>query len=395
MGRAGTVAVPHLEVEGAGREQFLRCGWARQITMNDRGAQGREIEFDNETEDGMSPKTSIASMAIVGLATIFSWEARGPAMGQTKMQPDLPAPGFHHIHLNSVDPQAAVAFYAAQFPSTAKTTWGGFPALKSPNNVLVLFNKVATPPTIVPQSALWHFGWHVTDVRRNLATYQGRPDVKLRPLYTTEEGGFVFVSSDTWPGTGGVLGLTKAQIADAKANGVKPEGGAGFAYMRGPDDAIIEYQGNMPAERFNHVHLYQEDPFCAQLWYQKHLGGTAAASRVPGPVRTEADCRVTRSPDRTWPALEREGMFRVPSAAVTFGDVALTWYANQGDKPLASSRGQLYDHIALSVTDLDAWVAKLRGEGITFLEQPYGLGDTRAAMIEGPSREAIELVEVK
>ena len=54
----------------------------------------------------------------------------------------------------------------------------------------------------------------------------------------------------------------------------------------------------------------------------------------------------------------------------------------------------MYDHIALSVTDLDAWVTKLRGEGVTFLAEPYQLGDTRAVMIEGPSREALELVEV-
>ena len=58
------------------------------------------------------------------------------------------------------------------------------------------------------------------------------------------------------------------------------------------------------------------------------------------------------------------------------------------------TRGQLYDHIALSVADLDAWVDKLQHEGVTFLEMPYPLGDTRAVMIEGPSREAIELVEV-
>jgi 4-hydroxyphenylpyruvate dioxygenase-like putative hemolysin len=78
-----------------------------------------------------------------------------------------------------------------------------------------------------------------------------------------------------------------------------------------------------------------------------------------------------------------------------FGDVALTWYPPQGDQPLAGTRGQLYDHIAFSVTNLDAWIAKLRGEGVTFLEQPYKLGDTRAVMIEGPSREALELVEIK
>lgn len=32
---------------------------------------------------------------------------------------------------------------------------------------------------------------------------------------------------------------------------------------------------------------------------------------------------------------------------------------------------------------------------VTFLQEPYKLGDTRAAMIEGPSHEALELVEVK
>jgi 4-hydroxyphenylpyruvate dioxygenase-like putative hemolysin len=42
-----------------------------------------------------------------------------------------------------------------------------------------------------------------------------------------------------------------------------------------------------------------------------------------------------------------------------------------------SPRGHVYDHIALSVADLDAWVAKLRDEGVMFLEEPYKLGDTR------------------
>jgi 4-hydroxyphenylpyruvate dioxygenase-like putative hemolysin len=66
-------------------------------------------------------------------------------------------------------------------------------------------------------------------------------------------------------------------------------------------------------------------------------------------------------------------MFRDPRAGVVFEDVVLTWYANQWDTPLVSSRGQLQDHIAFSVPDLDAWVSKLRDEGVTFLEQPYQL----------------------
>jgi catechol 2,3-dioxygenase-like lactoylglutathione lyase family enzyme len=306
----------------------------------------------------------------------------------------LSPPGFHHLHLNSVNPDAAIDFYTRQFPTTSKATWNGIPALKSPNDVLVLFNKAATPPPVRPQSAIWHFGWHVTDVRKNLAFYKSRPDVKLLPLYTGEDDQSVLINSDTWPGTGGVLGLTKTQIAEAKAKGIEPRGGDGFAYMHGPDGAIIEYQGNQPQERFNHVHMWQEQPFCAQLWYRKHLNA-AVVARPAEPARTEADCLVARGPDRSWPSLEPEGMFRIPTAAITFGDVALTWYMRQGDEPLAGTRGQLYDHVGLSVADLDAWIAKLRGEDVKFLTDPYRLGDMRAVMIEGPSREAIELVEAK
>jgi catechol 2,3-dioxygenase-like lactoylglutathione lyase family enzyme len=306
----------------------------------------------------------------------------------------LPAPGFHHLHLNSVDPDAAIDFYVRQFPTSAKASWGGLPALAAPNDVLVLFRRVATAPATSPQTALWHFGWHVPDARASLESYKSRPDVPLLPLYTTDEGGSVFVSSDTWPSAGRTPGLTTAQIAAAKANGVQPTRTGGFGYMRGPDNALVEYAGNHPAERFNHVHMYQDDPFCAQLWYQKHLNAQVFAGRTSETPLTEATCKVARAPDRTWPSLGREGMFRAPSAAVVFGDVALPWYVRQDDRPLVSSRGHVYDHIALSVADLDAWVAKLRSERVTFLEEPYELGDTRAVMIEGPSREALELVEI-
>jgi hypothetical protein len=80
---------------------------------------------------------------------------------------------------------------------------------------------------------------------------------------------------------------------------------------------------------------------------------------------------------------------------VYFDDVQLRWYMNQGNDPLASTRGQLMDHLAVSVLDLDAWMVKLRAENVKFLAQPYRFGDTRAVMIEGASREALELVEKK
>ena len=74
---------------------------------------------------------------------------------------------------------------------------------------------------------------------------------------------------------------------------------------------------------------------------------------------------------------------------------ALAGDTRQSDAPLVSTRGHLADHVGLAVADLDAWLVKLRAEHVTFLEQPHKFGDTRAVMIEGPSREALELIEVK
>ena len=372
----------------------------------------------DSTPFGMTPGHSNAQ-AVPG--------SRRPAPGLPLPAPGspLPAPGFHHLHLNSINPDAAIDFYTKAFPSTSPTTFEGQPALASPNNVLVLFNKVATPPPTQPRTAFWHFGWHVTDVRAALERFL-KLNFPLLPLYTglplvasaTEGEGTrtVFISSDTYPGMGGVLGLTRTQLEEARKNGIKPTGGAGFAYLRGPDDAIVEYQGNMPVERFNHVHMYQDQPFCAALWYQRHLHVAVPAPRGGVTPRTESNCRVERGPDKTLPALEWDGMYRTPAVQTTiFGDVSLFFYMNQGNTPAPSTRGHLMDHIALGVADLDAWAAKLKGEGVTFLRDVYTVNDSapsaalgvpsaalgapsaavRAFMIEGPSKEAIEIVEVK
>ena len=334
----------------------------------------------------MRPATALAVLSFI-LAALVSRPGAQP-------RAPLAPPTFHHLHLNSINPEAAIDFYTRQFASTAKATFAGQAALRAATNVWVLFNKVATPPATDPQTAFWHFGWHVTDVHKSLELFKQHA-ITLLPLYTEEAGGTVFASSDTWPGSGG-LGLTKEGIAEAKATATQPAGGAGFAYLQGPDDAIVEYQGDMANERFNHIHMFQEQPYCAQLWYQQHLNAAAPAPRGGQPPRTDANCRVDRSPAKTWPALTADGMFRTPSLNSTaFSDVSLYMYMNQSDRPLAATRGHLIDHFGLRVADLDAWISKLREENVAVLEPAYLVGANRAVMIEGPSREAIEIIEIK
>ena len=183
---------------------------------------------------------------------------------------------------------------------------------------------------------------------------------------------------------------------------MKPAGGAGFAYLRGPDDALVEYQGNMPAERFNHVHMYQEQPFCAQLWYQTHLNVAGAAAPPPPAKLRRARLRTREL--RASNAGPTRRCRRSTGTACTarrryqttiFGDVSLFCYMNQGRHagradarpPDGSLRAQRRRSRCVD--------RKLKAENVTFLEQPYTLGGLRAVMIEGPSREAIEIVEVK
>src|SRR6516162_5430605 len=78
-------------------------------------------------------KTGAAVAAALLAVTPAPWNHH-PAIGQTSM---LPAPGFHHLHLNSLDPASAIDFYTRQFASTSKAAWGGFPVLKSPTDVLI------------------------------------------------------------------------------------------------------------------------------------------------------------------------------------------------------------------------------------------------------------------
>ena len=336
----------------------------------------------------MKPQIFLTASVLALVRSVPALAASGAA--------DLPAPGFHHLMLNSVDPDAAIAYYLKAFPDTRGTSWEGYPALSSPNNVLVLFQKVSLPPNPNSQiTAFWHFGWNVVDERQKVAALQEQ-GFKFAPLWTGIGDGSVVISSDTFPGMRGIYGNgeTQAQMAEARAKGIKPLGGAGFAYLSGPDNALIEVAGNFTQERFNHVHMWEEEPYCAQLWYEKHLNAPAPARQPDAPVYTEANCHVARGP-ATWPSLTKDGMYRYPVTGVIFGDVSMNWYMNQTDKPLVGTRGHLMDNVGLSVSDLDAWAAKFRMEHVTFLRRPFKIGATRALMIEGPSHEAIELVEIK
>jgi len=272
--------------------------------------------------------------------------------------------------------------------------------------MLLLFEKVDSPPAGAwrddlhrsePQSAFWHIGAFT-----NSSAIEARLDsigVRRLPLFTAPEDTAGVPRSGLTPYVGT---LTRQQLATAT---LEPPRAGGFSYVVAPDGVLFELTGGPETrDAFSHVHFFHERPLCAANWYAEHLG-----MELP-PVRDGNGAETRRPPwdpcdvpngEPGWPSLERVGTIRQPSGGVRFANGSMSWYPRQcvadrcgGDRPLAKSRGQGLDHVAFTVGDLDATLARLERAGVRVTERAHAFGDTRAAMIEDPDGLSIELIEV-
>jgi tetratricopeptide (TPR) repeat protein len=255
---------------------------------------------------------------------------------------------FHHVHLNSVDPERAIAFYTKTFDVTTKTSLAGFDAVQS-EQMYLLFTRVGSPAPAELNTAIWHFGW-------------GSPNVEADYQKHVADG-VPFATPITALGTGTI-----------------------FAYMEAPDRNLVEIN-TAKTHAFTHVHLYSAAPLCAAEWYEKHLGATRLQGRGQPPP---ADCHVPfAAPSQPL------GVIRQPAATVRFDAINLIIYPQQKPDPLVSTRDHVNDHIAVSYPNVPKTLDRLRKMGVAVLEGVHNFGNTttKAAMIEGPDKLAIELVE--
>lgn len=361
-------------------------------------------------------RIAISTLLVAPVALSIAW--RSPLEAQAPAVPAASATveplHFHHVHLNSTDPKAAADYYLKPFAnSTTRTTVQGFEAVKT-GNIYILFSKVGAPPTnelTGPQTSVWHFGWNTPNSREYNARFR-QMGLTIAQMWngSDTEAKQVDLSGDVPNGPNGFP--TQEQVLELRAKGAKVDPAVtagGFGYLRGPDGVMIENAQSGNAERFNHVHMYHEHPACATQWYIQHLGarapqgrggaapargGAAPSGPTPG---TSGDCatnpRTVYSPP-TFPSFAKGGFVRDPAGGVSIDDISISMRPWPGGG-LASTRGRIYDHWAVSTADLDKTVARLKSEGVKFLEDIKPWGTSRAAMIEGPDRIAIEIVEVK
>ncbi len=333
-----------------------------------------------------------------------SGSARAPAA--------LPRPSFHHIHINSVDPARSLDWWSTVWPAGERTTLAGLPAFAA-DGVYLLYNQVdAQAPGAfdparrqsAPQSAFWTTG-PSTD---GLALYERL--TALDPAGERFDFLPVFTGPDDTEGVprsglapfGDQL-LTVAEMAERAAREAadpprEPPGGQDFGYLVDPDGILVEFNGDAStADLFHgHTHFWHEQPLCAANWYVEHLGMELPASR-----ERHDPCDVEIG-DVSYPTFLPMGQLRRPIGVVRLENAGWAWYTRQCrdgrcgpelDRPLAPSRGQVVDHVAISYPDLDPLLAHLAAAGIPILEGPYPFGDTRAVLIEDLDGLALELVE--
>ena len=266
---------------------------------------------------------------------------------------------FHHLHLNTTDPAAAIDFYTSKFDSE-KGRFAGLMDAVWAQKSWMLFTKVSAPPPWELTSAVWHFGWGAEDMK---ATYQKQLDMGTKffnPITDISDIG----------GNKGATGLFY------------------YAYVEGPDHALIELN-TAQHHHFGHLHLFSEDPVSAGEWYTKYFGavrrGSAPPSRAP---RFYREFPIGPS---TSLMMDNVNIIIFP---IAYSKKAYPEHW-KGQTAMSSTRGRVVDHVGFSVDNLSESLEKLRKDGVKVTDEIKSVagGKIKYAFIEGPDKIRIELVE--
>lgn len=258
---------------------------------------------------------------------------------------------FHHVHLNTQDPQKAIDFYTSKFEAR-RARFAGLQDAVWTGDSWILFTKVNAPPPSTLISPIWHFGW-------------GAPDMKAEYERQVASGTKFFAP------------LTPLSTTFF------------YAYVESPERALIELN-TAATNKFGHLHLFSADPVTAGEWYMTHFRmtrrGTATVTREP---RFRGDLQIGPSMS----LMSDHVNVIIYPVEYSKKQYAKDWPA--GQTALVTSRGRIVDHIGFSVPDLDAALKELRAAGVRVTSEPRSIADgkIRFAFIEGPDRIAIELMQ--
>jgi beta-lactamase superfamily II metal-dependent hydrolase len=360
------------------------------------------------------------SFVVTNLRSGFKKEYKARS-GQSASASMLPMPRFHHIHLNSVDPDKSLDWYSKYWTAGKKTMVAGFPAFQG-GDLYLLYTKVSkqAPGAFdkklhrsVPQSAFWTFGSGIVDTA-GLVDRLTKLDARtfdFLPVFAGPDDKKGVIRSALAPQGDQLLTLSQLrERAEREKNApAQPRpGNQDFGYLVDPDGMLVEFNSASQDNFWAHNHYWHEKPLCAANWYVEHLG-----MQLP-PTRDAATGQTT--PHERWdpcdvpigevgyPSFMPQGQLRIPIGNVRFTNGNWAWYTRQcragrcgvgNDKPLSPSKGQVVDHVALAYPNLDAVINHLKTTGVPITKGPYSFGQTRAIMIEDVDGLSLELIEAR
>ena len=276
------------------------------------------------------------------------------ALGGSLMA-QMPPAHFHHIHLNSTDPAAAIDFYTTKFDCEKGKFAGEWDAVWA-QKAWILFSKVPAAPPSEITSAIWHFGW-------------GAEDMKAEVQKQLASG-------------------TKFDTPLTDISDLANFPGFYYAYVDGPDHALIELN-TANHHHLGHLHLLSADPVAAGEWYMKYFGATRRGSKPP-----------SREPSfykgyQVGPSMSLMAdniniiIFPVEFARKAYG---AQW---SGRTAFETTEGRVVDHVGFSFDNLADALERMRKDGIRVTQEIETAfhGKVKYAFIEGPDKIRIELVE--
>ena len=137
-----------------------------------------------------------------------------------------------------------------------------------------------------------------------------------------------------------------------------------YGFIFDPWGTRIEMVEDADTLGFHHIHLCATDPAATLTWYQEMFGGESARLR-----------------DRL------DGL--------RLGDIWLLAMSAEGTP--AATAGRAIAHIAFSVDNFDSAAARMRRDGVAFLEEPAtpegGRTSAKRAFIRGPDNVSLAVVE--
>jgi len=275
----------------------------------------------------------------------------GAVLGQEKAEPAH----FHHVRLNVTDPDKTVNYYKRYF-GAVEVNYRGMSKGLFTERSFILLNKVDSPPSYGPRTAISHIGWAARDGK---AEYE-------------------------W---------LKKKGAEFQTDVAQLGNNYGM-YVYGPNKELVELWTGGQNHRFDHVHLWATDVAVTAKWFKDHLG-------LGGRTMPKPQSKNPESIGAIWMSfLQCDNV-----GIVVFGrpDFDSVWWPGSNytkeDAPDAfePTKGTAIDHLAFSYRDIRPVFDRMKAGGAEIVEpisKKKDVGHT-SFFVLGPDEILIEVVQEK